>query len=147
MADEGVAFRVLGEPGAKGSRTERRGPGGVFQGSYEQNYKKVKPWMEAVEAAVGQWATVYGAMNPPYRVRIEFLIARPKKPTYAWPVKGDLDKFVRATLDAMQAGGLIEDDKHVVEIETSKAWVTGDSGANICVWSVDVDTGLAQRPL
>ena len=132
--DAGISFWVPGDPAAKGSRTQKHTPSGKVM-SWEQN-KGVPRWMKAVEAETALWPTVNGTMEPPYRVQLDFKVVRPKKPTFDWPVKGDLDKFVRATLDAMQKSGLISDDKHVVDLSASKSWAHRDAGATVTVWSL-----------
>lgn len=126
-----VSFWVSGDPAAKGSRTQKTLASGKVL-SWEQN-KGVKPWMKAVEAELGVWATVHGTLPPPYKVILDFRIDRPKRPTYEWPVKGDLDKFCRATLDAMEAAGVIDNDKHVVRLECGKTYTVSVPGCAITV--------------
>lgn len=80
----------------------------------------VKAWREAMVMQLN-WQYKYGhPMAPPYRVCVEFIQGKPRKPTYQWPVQGDLDKLVRAVGDALQQAGVIVDDKHITCWKASK---------------------------
>lgn len=68
----------------------------------------------------------------PYRVQLVFTCPDAKKPVHAWPTKTDLDKLVRAVLDGLTNGGIIEDDRHVVALTARKQ--RGDrTGVNVTV--------------
>jgi Holliday junction resolvase RusA-like endonuclease len=53
-------------------------------------------------------------LEPPYAVAVVFYMPRPAKPSYSWPVVGDIDKLVRCTLDGLVTGRVIKDDRHVI---------------------------------
>lgn len=67
-------------------------------------------------------------------VMVELVLPRPKDmpkkgihrdywhPTedYILPLRGDLDNFAKAALDALQQGGVIADDRQVVELTVTK---------------------------
>lgn len=77
----------------------------------------------AAQGATGSAAR--GAAVPPYRVDLVFCFRRPGRPSWDWPTRLDLDKTVRAVLDGLVRGGLLEDDRHVVELVASKRWSAG----------------------
>lgn len=58
--------------------------------------------------------------SPPYVVDLRFYFAPPKVPS--WPRTGDVDKFARAVLDALTQSGIIEDDRHVIELGAVKRY-------------------------
>ena len=68
---------------------------------------------------------MFEPLAPPYRVDAWFYIKRPKSTKAAFPVApvvGDVDKLLRATLDGLKTGGLIEDDRFVVDVFATKRW-------------------------
>lgn len=70
----------------------------------------------------------YGALVaavPPYRVQLTFCFRRPGRPSWDWPSRVDVDKAVRAALDGLVRGGLLEDDRHVTELVARKQWSAG----------------------
>jgi Holliday junction resolvase RusA-like endonuclease len=110
-----ITFYVEGRPAAKGSRIAgKRKDGTVFT---RPASKYEKPWTDAVKAQ----SPTHPRFRGPYVVELEFIFKRPKKPSYPYPVL-DLDKIVRATLDGLQFGRVISDDKHVVEVQAMKRW-------------------------
>jgi Holliday junction resolvase RusA-like endonuclease len=76
----------------------------------------------------------------PYAVALSFLMPRPGRPEHPWPSLGDLDKLERAVLDGLVRGGLLADDRHVVELRSSKAFAPGDGEPGV---QVAVATALA----
>jgi len=119
-----ITFHVEGTPAPQGSKTRTRY--GMFESS-----KRVKPWREAVIAAVSNMEQI----APPYEVRAHFFIPRPRTTAAAHPVApaiGDVDKMLRATLDGLTQGGIITDDRFVIEAHTSKAWA-GEDGPGAVV--------------
>lgn len=120
---------VFGEPGPKGSKSiGRRKNGTSF---VRESSKRVKPWEKAVSEAV---ADVTPAMlEPPYAITLDFHWPRPKRPTWLWPSKDDLDKLARATIDGIVKAGAILDDRHVISLRTDKRWLTGVEGAHCAI--------------
>jgi len=116
-----VSFRVAGLPAPKGSRIPgRRKDGTIYTRPANASEKS---WTEAV-AYVARAKRPGGKMlKPPYAVELEFHLPRPKQPKYEWPVRADLDKLERAVLDGLTQGGLIVDDRHVVELRSRKSFV------------------------
>jgi Holliday junction resolvase RusA-like endonuclease len=109
-----VEFEIPGRPAPKGSRaTGRRKDGSVF--TYEQN-KRVGPWMKlAQELLAGN-----PELSPPYHLHVVFVYERPKKSKYDYPAQGDLDKCVRSLCDALEASGIVQNDKFVLRIDAEK---------------------------
>lgn len=109
-------FVVKGHPAPKGSR--------VFLGgsASKESSDGCKPWVEAIAmSCLGQRPKGVGLLKPPYKIGLRFVMPRPRGPKYDWPSKdGDLDKLARAVLDGLTQGGLILDDRHVVQLDCSK---------------------------
>ena len=129
MAD--VRLFVPAAPTPKGSRTSGvRRDGSVFT---RPASKAEHPWVEAVaRVALGhRWR----APAPPYAVELAFVMPRPTRPEHPWPSLGDLDKLERAVLDGLVRGGVLSDDRHVVELGSSKAWApsNGEPGVGVVV--------------
>lgn len=106
------SFTIHGEPAAKGSRVQGRN-GGSWESS-----KRVAPWMK--DAVEQLRALGLGMTSGPVAVSLVFTHKRPKKPTRAYPSRNDVDKTVRAVLDALTQAGVIEDDRHVVQLTAYK---------------------------
>jgi len=55
-------------------------------------------------------------LEPPYELELVVSLPEPAAPKYTWPTKdGDGDKLERAILDGLVKGGLLVDDRHIVE--------------------------------
>jgi Holliday junction resolvase RusA-like endonuclease len=138
-------LRIAGEPAPKGSRTlGRRRDGSVFSRPASQGEAG---WVEAV-ARSAMAARGTAQIEPPYTVELIFSLPRPARPAHAHPSRSDLDKLVRAVLDGLVRGGLLEDDRHVVRLVASKRWAApGDEGATIRI-STDLTNfaAAASRP-
>jgi Holliday junction resolvase RusA-like endonuclease len=123
-----IEFRVTGTPTTQGSKT-----GFVVKTKFgsraivvDQNAKKLKPWREAVR----QEAVTAMDGRPPFagpvRVTVAFALQRPQsapKTRRTWPMgarSGDLDKLLRAILDALTDAGVYGDDAQVTEANTVK---------------------------
>lgn len=137
-----VAFTVFGIPGPQGSKKaipqSKIGPGGqrFYTGkvSMVESSKKVKPWRAAVHEAAAEAipAPLPGGVN----VSITFYLPRPaghfgtgrnagtlKPSAPLYPtVKPDVDKLIRATLDALTSAGAYADDARVVDLHTAKRY-------------------------
>lgn len=112
-------FTVKGHPAPKGSR-KFLGSGGASKESSE----RCKPWVEAIAlSAMGQRLPGGEFLPPPYKVGLRFVMPRAENPKWDWPSgDGDLDKLARAVLDGLTQGGLILDDRHVVQLDTEKEY-------------------------
>jgi Holliday junction resolvase RusA-like endonuclease len=72
-------------------------------------------------------------LEPPYRIELEFRMPRPAKPKYDWPVVGDIDKLERGVLDGLVRGGLIVDDRHIIDLSSSKRFGTPGVAVTVTV--------------
>lgn len=119
-----VEFFVPGLPVAKGSlRAFTRKGGGV--GVEEGNADKVRPWMSSISLAARDAGAVPG--DGPVRVGLTFVMPRPKghfkkngvlkpdAPSFH-AKKPDVDKLVRAALDAL-TGVAFTDDARVCGLD------------------------------
>jgi Holliday junction resolvase RusA-like endonuclease len=77
---------------------------------------------------------------PPYSVELEFLLKLPVRPTYEWPVIGDVDKLARAVVDGLVQGGALQDDRHVTALTVTKRYAEGaeEPGVRCAVASVRI---------
>lgn len=114
--DELCVF-VPGRPAPQGSKRH------VGNGVLVESSARVKPWRQDVrEAALAAGVRLAG----PVSVGLRFYLPRPKRPTHPDYPAGppDLDKLVRAVLDALTSASTFEDDARVVDLHASKNYVT-----------------------
>ena len=108
-----VEFFVEGVPAPQGSKSVSR------QGFLYETSKKLKPWRKKVaETAPAVYIPKPGAVQ----VGLTFIMPRPKSTPKKTPPavkRPDLDKLVRACLDAI-TGVTIEDDSQVTAIMATK---------------------------
>lgn len=117
-----IQIEAEGRPAPKGSRIMGHTKAGK---SYTRPASKFeKPWVDAVKAAAQIVMRHHSMPEPPYAVELCFYMHRPNNPRYGWPVKADIDKLARATLDGLVVGGAIRDDCHVTALTVSTAWAT-----------------------
>lgn len=63
----------------------------------------------------------------PLVVYFEFVIKRPKSTKFAYPVRGDIDNFVKTACDAVTAAdGYWQDDRQIVTAIAHKRWAKPD---------------------
>jgi len=132
-----VSFRVFGTPGAQGSKKGwaiKKDGAYTGQVAQSENSKKVAPWRSDVKAAAEEavgpgWKPWEG----PCEVTAKFIFARPKShyrtgrnahllrddaPYYVTSVsKGDLDKLLRSTGDALTSSGVFKDDSLIAKFK------------------------------
>jgi Holliday junction resolvase RusA-like endonuclease len=122
-----IFVSVHGRPAPKGSRIYGRTKTGKAFTRPASNYEK--GWVADVKAAT-QIAMRHHEQPPqPYVVDLSFRLhapARNRREMPWWPTRHDLDKLVRAAIDGLVLGGAIEDDRHVVRLTASKAYVDAD---------------------
>lgn len=59
----------------------------------------------------------------PLAVHCDFVVCRPKKPTYDYPSRGDLDNFTKTAWDLITtAPGYWKDDRQIVVSTERKRW-------------------------
>jgi len=126
-----IRFEVRGLPAPEGNL--RAGRGGARVRLYHQNSRSLNDWRQAVASAVQAHAPP-ALWTGPVAVELEFSLPQPKSvpthrgrgkkraPVRSWPVsRPDLDKFVRAVLDALTLVVWV-DDSQVVSIRASKEY-------------------------
>lgn len=118
-----LTVTVPGVPVPQGS-IRNAGPGRTFH----SNDAKLRPWRSIVAASI-QWAMADAAMTEPWDepvvVTATFVLPRPQSaPKRRWAPdrKPDIDKLLRAALDALTASGAVVDDARVVHVEMSKVY-------------------------
>jgi len=129
-----VTFHVAGKPVTKGSwaafRSKKTGRIN-FVGP-----KGLAKWQKAVHdeacrACGGVCAPLAGAL----RVYAIFHLPRPKSADRAEPIgerDGDVDKYLRAILDAL-TGVVYKSDAQVVDARGVKRWALGEPGVDVWV--------------
>jgi len=118
----GVAFVVLGQPIPQGSmRGFRRGATGVA--IVASNGPSLGPWRSAVTAAAVDAMNGAQAIDSPVEVKVTFTFVRPQsvKGRKYPAVKPDIDKLIRAVLDALTSV-CFTDDARVVHIDAWKRY-------------------------
>lgn len=125
-----------------------------------ENSKKVAPWRtdvkDAAEKAMGEVGMTM-AFTQPVVLVVTFIFARAKghyrsgkfaeqlkdsAPLYPTSIqKGDIDKLLRSTCDALTAAGVWFDDSQVVRVVSDKTYAkppeTILSGADITIMTID----------
>jgi crossover junction endodeoxyribonuclease RusA len=136
-----LRFTVTGVPQPQGSKTclGQRGP--VKHLIVESNRDTLAPWRAAVTRTAAAVHTG-GVLRGPVEVRLAFRLPLPVSAPKSWATRGDwrwpahrpdLDKLIRAVLDAL-TGPVLADDGQVVRLSAGKTW--GDPGVTVEVWSV-----------
>lgn len=133
-----LVITVSGKPAPQGSK---KAFGRIVRGevviSMVEASERLKPWRKHVAAEARQaadeidWRTLDG----PVEVRLKFGLPRPQShlgtgrnrwrlkpsaPRFPTVKNGDLDKLVRAVLDALTTAKVYKDDAQVVRIKASK---------------------------
>lgn len=110
---------VPGRPAPQGSKRH------VGRGILIESSKAVGPWRERVDILSRKLMkdAGFGVFTGPVEVRAEFVMPRPKSApktrTPAATKRPDLDKLLRAALDAI-SGPVIADDSQVISIDATK---------------------------
>lgn len=117
------AFTIPGKAAPKGSRVAGVTKTGV-RFNRESN-PHVQIWMRHAKATLTTAACeaqhIAWDKDTPLAVTVTFYVERPKKPTYEYPSRGDVDKLCRSLLDAC-TGIVWADDSQVVHLEAVKAY-------------------------
>jgi len=135
-----IEIRVHGIPAPQGSKRH------VGNGRMIEMSRAVGPWREAIRAET-QRVMEAGAeqVTGAAYVKLLFRMPRPKGhygkrgllPSAPLSPAGapDLDKLIRAALDAITAGGAIRDDAQIVAIAASKHYAAAlaHPGLELCV--------------
>lgn len=139
-----LRFAVPGIPVPQGSSRAFARGGRVVVTS---DNARLRPWRSTVTAAAAEARGDAPAMAGPIRVRLGFTFPRPaghfgkrglrpSAPVYP-AVRPDLDKLVRAVLDALTESGCIRDDAQVVTLFAGKRY--GEApGVSVIVSTEDI---------
>lgn len=117
--DEILSIFIPGDPAPQGSKRH------VGRGVMVESSRRVAPWRNDIRAALidlrGQPKTYF---DGPVRIALEFVLYRPqstpKRKTPPAVKKPDLDKLMRAVLDAVGSAGVWRDDSQVTQTICSK---------------------------
>jgi crossover junction endodeoxyribonuclease RusA len=129
---EDLTFWVEGTPVPQGSMI------GYIVGKkrvniVHSNAVTLKPWRDRVTGAaraVAAERTFVGAVA----VSLNFYVPRGSTVTRLLPFKRpDVDKYIRAILDALTKAGVYEDDGQVVDVHASKRYADDKPGVRIKV--------------
>ena len=134
-----LTFIAHGTPVPQGShRAFRRGERIVVT---HVNGSKLTAWRDTVRKAALEEARSAGweVANQPVGVRMQFRMPRPKKPRFSVPaVRPDLDKLMRAVMDALTDGpqpGVIQDDSLMVSVHATEVY-HADPGVLVTVYPI-----------
>jgi crossover junction endodeoxyribonuclease RusA len=141
-----LSFRVDGIPAPQGSKRY------LGNGAMVESSKRVAPWRADIRTAAEQALNGHhaGMWDAPLSVTLGFVFPRPKshyrtgrnadqlrdKAPHEHTGKPDLDKLIRAVLDAL-TGVVWADDAHIVELDAAKGWADDTHpGVQITIWAV-----------
>jgi crossover junction endodeoxyribonuclease RusA len=116
-----VVVQILGEPIPQGSMRA------VARGRIISDNDRLKPWRADAAGSVYEAMAGRPPLTGPVAVRATFVLPRPPSaPRRRWAPekKPDLDKLLRALLDAATAGGAWVDDAQVIEVTARKVYAT-----------------------
>jgi Holliday junction resolvase RusA-like endonuclease len=104
--------------------------------------KSGKPYLIHSNKGLGAWRKTIvdtvggkvGELDGAVSVECTFYLLKPKSVTRWLPwCRPDLDKLMRAVLDALQTAGAFKDDGQVVSINASKLYVAQSPGVMITI--------------
>ena len=126
-------FRVNGIPTTQGSKRGFFNPKTERVIIVDDNSPNLKRWrQDVIDAAKAIRGQIAGPLDVPIELEVVFYLPRPQihygahglKPNAPLFVKGkpDLDKLIRAVMDAITIAGLWQDDGRVASIKTRKLY-------------------------
>ncbi|TWS20790.1 RusA family crossover junction endodeoxyribonuclease [Tsukamurella asaccharolytica] len=126
---------VPGRPAPQGSKRH------VGRGIMVESSKAVGPWRAVVALTLGE--NVPAPIDGPVTIRAEFVMPRPKalpktKPTPAATKKPDVDKLLRAILDAGTSIAWI-DDSQIVDVHATKRIAERDEQPGVALTITHTD--------
>lgn len=123
-----LTFAVAGTPAQQGSKTAVviNGVPRLIEGASTKARKALKTWRDAVAMAARAAASVKGCepFTGPMSVDLDFWLALPATDPYRHrhATTPDLDKLIRAVLDALTISAVISDDSRVCSITATKLY-------------------------
>lgn len=129
-----LTFTVPGEAVPQGSKNAyARGNRIVLV----ESSSKLPAWRRTV-AVHAKAALLDDGFDGPVHVRVTFHMRAPHRRTTTWPTKRpDLDKLVRAILDALTVAGVWADDSQVVTLTARKVWALAEPHTDITVEAIE----------
>ena len=112
-----VTYTVEGTPRPKGSRVSGVTKTGVRYN--RESNPRASEWLKSARAHLKEQHDGE-PLKPPYICVLTFQFEPPKE--RSWPRTGDVDKYSRNALDALTQAGVIEDDRHVIELSAIKRY-------------------------
>lgn len=116
-----MRFEVRGTPVPQGSIRSL----GKGRPSIHGNAGRLLPWREHVQHEAERATGARPPITGPVALRVAFVVPRPASAPkrIVWPAKRpDIDKLIRAVMDALTAAGVWLDDAQVVELTASKTF-------------------------
>jgi len=143
MAKNSFSFSVFGvHPATQGSKkyvgTRRTATGNnipLIVESHPGLPKFRKAITDAIVDSNGEDMRFVGAV----KVSATFYLPKPKTSSNRFPLNqrsGDLDKYLRALMDAVTKSELWGDDSQVVEIEAYKLYAIGEPGVIVTITAI-----------
>jgi Holliday junction resolvase RusA-like endonuclease len=115
-----MMFQVYGDPIPQGSKRAFIVKDRAVV--VDANQSKLRPWRAEMVAAA-QAAMSGDQFTGPVGVEVWFYLRKPKRPQFKLPAtRPDIDKLVRAVLDALTASGVIRDDAQVTHLLARKRY-------------------------
>jgi len=138
-----LAVTVLGIPVPQGSM-KSLGRGRLVH----SNDANLRPWRDTVAWHVREDMLSAGVvtLEGPVSVAATFTLPRPKSaPARRWAPdrKPDIDKLLRALLDACTAGGAWVDDAQVVTVAVNKVYAAGSNVPGVTFTVAPAERGTA----
>lgn len=127
--NEEITFFVPGRPAPQGSKRH------VGRGVMVESSTEVGPWRERVALAAHNAMAGQPLRDDPATVMLKFVLPRPKSTPKLKPFavkRPDLDKLVRAVLDAI-TGVIIVDDSQVITLFATKELADPDQQPGVHV--------------
>lgn len=133
-----IDITIVGIPAPQGSKT-RMPNGAMVEGSSKTGRQKLVDWRARVRDEAAKIAGVRGTVDDPVALTIEFRFPPTKSDPHRvlHQTKPDLSKILRATEDALVAGGLLRDDALVQHVTMAKFYA-GPGQAPGCDVSIEL---------
>jgi crossover junction endodeoxyribonuclease RusA len=136
-----IHLAVVGIPAPQGSKT-RMPNGALLEAGSATGRARLVEWRRAVTDQARHWLTAHPA-NPlaePVDITLTFRFPATASNPYRHYhcVTPDIDKIVRATLDALTHSGLLADDRYVARLTATKTFCEPGQppGCNVTVTSL-----------
>lgn len=118
-----LAFSVLGEPRAQGSKRAFVHKATHTAVMVEAGGEALRTWRQDIAGQVRAELNGDGPIEGPVKLTAFFFVRQPKKPRWNLPAtRPDADKLLRALADGLQAGGALRDDAQIVTLSVRKRY-------------------------